>query len=63
MLSSFEIASSLKMNEYKVKVYMTGAANKPWAKLKRALELSEEADLAMKLGGGYAVIEQLVCTL
>ena len=61
--SSFEIASSLKMNEYKVKVYMTGAANKPWAKLKRALELSEEADLAMKLGGGYAVIEQLLSTI
>ncbi|MBO5416826.1 MAG: DNA polymerase III subunit delta [Clostridia bacterium] len=62
--SSFEIASALKMNEYKVKKYMSGAAGKPMKKLKRAIELCAEADIALKLSPqGYTAIEKLICSL
>ena len=59
-----EIAASLKMNEYKVKIYAASAAGKSEKKLKRAITLCSEADLALKLSPqGYAAIERLVCAL
>lgn len=58
-----EIARLLKMNEYKAKLYASGAANKSAQNLNRALSLCAEADAAVKLGGGYAAIEQLICTM
>jgi DNA polymerase III delta subunit len=62
--SQAEISSALKMNEYKVKMYMTGVANKNADKLKRALSLCSEADLALKLSPqGYTAIERLICAL
>ena len=62
--SPAEISSALKMNEYKVKMYLTGAANKSEDKLKRALSLCSEADTALKLSPqGYTAIERLICSL
>ena len=62
--SSFEISAALKMNEYKVRMYMSGAAGKPIKKLKRAVELCAEADVALKLSPqGYTAIEKLICSL
>lgn len=59
-----EIASLLKMNEYKTKLYAQGAAGKSMQKLKGALELCSEADLAVKLSPqGYVAIEKLICAL
>ena len=62
--SSTEIATTLKMNEYKVKVYMSGASGKSLKRLKRALELCAEADSALKLSPqGYMAIEKLICVI
>lgn len=62
--SSFEIASVLKMNEYKVKMYMNGNAGRSEARLKKALLLCSEADVAIKLSPqGYTAIEKLICSL
>ncbi|MBQ7383550.1 MAG: DNA polymerase III subunit delta [Clostridia bacterium] len=62
--SSFEISSALKMNEYRVRMYMSGAAGKTMKKLKRAIELCAEADVALKLSPqGYTAIEKLICSL
>ena len=53
-----------KMGEYRAKLYAQSAAGKSWAKLKEALDLCVEADLAMKLSQpGYAIIEKLVCSI
>ena len=59
-----EIASTLKMNEYKARLYLNGAATKSAKKLLRAVELCSEADLALKLSPqGYVAIERLICSL
>ncbi len=59
-----EAAAILKMNEYKAKIYAKGAANKSIAKLKEAVELCSQADIAIKLSPqGYIPIEKLICSL
>lgn len=59
-----EIAAILKMNEYKARIYVQGAANKSMQKLKEAIDLCSEADIAVKLyGQGYIPIEKLICAL
>ncbi len=59
-----EIAQALKMNEYKAKIYISGVAGQPMKKLKHAVELCSEADLALKLSPqGYMAIERLICSL
>ena len=59
-----DISSLLKMNEYKVKLYAQGAAGKSMAKLKNAVSLCSEADIALKLSPqGYIAIEKLICSL
>ena len=63
-LPAGEIASTLKMNEYKARLYLNGAATKSAKKLRRAVELCSEADLALKLSPqGYVAIERLICSL
>lgn len=58
------IASTLKMNEYRVKIYAQGARDKSLAKLKAAVKLCAEADVALKSSQqGYLPIERLVCSL
>lgn len=62
--SASEAASILKMNEYKTKLYAQGAAGKSMAKLKHAVDLCSEADIALKLSPqGYIAIEKLICSL
>ncbi len=59
-----EIAAVLKINEYKTKLYAQAAASKSEQKLKRALLLCSEADLALKLSPqGYTAIDRLICCL
>ncbi len=59
-----EIARSLKMNEYKARLYANGAAGKSHERLTRALTLCADADLALKLSPqGYMAIENLICAL
>ena len=59
-----ELASVLKMNEYKAKIYAAGAASKPMERLTRAVELCSEADLSLKLSPqGYLAIEKLIACL
>ncbi len=59
-----EISLSLKMNEYKVKIYANAANSKSDEKLSEALARCAEADKAIKnSAGGYDVLEQLLCTL
>ena len=60
-----EIQSVLKIkSEYKVRLYVQGAANKSIKKLKEALALCCEADIALKQSAqGYIPIERLVCSL
>ncbi len=63
-LPTSEIASVLKMNEYKARLYLTGAGGKSMKKLRRAVDLCSEADLALKLSPqGYIAIERLICSL
>ena len=51
-------------NEYKAKIYVSKASGKSMARLKRAIELCSEADLALKLSPqGYTAIERLICSL
>lgn len=59
-----EISSILKMNEYKVKLYAQGAASKSLKRLKNAVALCSEADIAIKLSPqGYIPLERLICSL
>ncbi len=59
-----ELASALKMNEYKARLYINGASQKSLGKLRRAIELCSEADLKLKLSPkGYIPIERLICSL
>lgn len=63
-LSVSEIAATMKMNEYKARIYANAVAGKSFDKLKRALLLCSQADLNLKLSPqGYAAIERLICTL
>ena len=63
-LPSSEICAVLKMNEYKARIYLAGAGGKSMKKLRRAVELCSEADLALKLSPqGYIAIERLICSL
>ena len=58
------IASTLKMNEYRVKIYAQAARDKSLVKLKAAVKLCAEADAALKSSQqGYLSIERLVCSL
>jgi DNA polymerase-3 subunit delta len=60
----FEVASALKINEYKARLYVAGVASKGEEKLSRAIDLCVEADRALKLSsGGYDILEQLLSTL
>lgn len=59
-----EISATLKMNEYKVKIYASSASGKSLRRIKRTLELCREADRSLKLSPqGYLPIETLICAL
>ena len=63
-LPTSEAATLLKMNEYKARLYATGASTRSMKRLRRSLELCSEADIALKLSPqGYQAIEKLICSL
>lgn len=63
-LTSYDIASRMKMHEYKAKLYCNSARSAKTEKLKRAIALCLEADLELKSGtAGYLPIEKVVCAL
>ncbi len=63
-MSPSGVATVLKMNEYKAKIYAGGIAGRSAKKLRRAVELCSEADLALKSSPqGYVAIEKLICSL
>ena len=60
----FEVASILKINEYKSRLYVAKAASKSDERLSSAIKLCAEADRSLKLSGsGYEILEQLLSTL
>ena len=64
--SAAEVATLLKMNQYKAKLYSSAATNKSSERLKRALYLCSVADISLKSSQavtGYTAIETLICTL
>jgi len=61
--SQAEIASILKMNEYRLRIYAAAAAAKTRKRLERAIALCRNADTTVKGGSGYAAIENLICSL
>ena len=60
-----EIASALKMHEYRAGLYLRQARSADPAHLHAALEACAAADRALKrsAGDGYGVIEKLICKL
>lgn len=58
-----EIASKLKIHEYRVKLCLRNGGNT--VRQKKVLALCADADEALKrsMQNGYAVIEQLICSL
>jgi DNA polymerase-3 subunit delta len=60
-----EIASILKMHEYKVSIYFRAAEKRSPEALSRLLDLCRNADVASKSGGatGYDAVESLVATM
>lgn len=59
-----QIASALKMHEYKVGLYQRAAAALSWDRLRTAMDLCAEADTALKSSPqGYLTLERLICAL
>ena len=63
-LAPYDVASRMKMHEYKAKLYCNSARGAKAEKLKRAIALCLEADMELKSGTmSYLPIEKLVCAL
>ncbi|MBR2622108.1 MAG: DNA polymerase III subunit delta [Clostridia bacterium] len=59
-----EVASALKLHEYKVSLYRKSAASAGEAAIRRMITAAGEADRALKLSPqGYAALEQLICSI
>lgn len=59
-----EVLRPLRMNEYKIRLYLNSATSKSDKRLRRALRLCAEADAALKLSPqGYLAIERLIGSL
>lgn len=59
-----EIAKKLGIHEFRVGKYMESLANTEIASVRAVLSRAVEADAALKSsGGGYEVLERLVCTI
>jgi len=65
--SAKEISSTLKMNEYKARLYCTSAASKSKQRIEKGIVLCSEADRALKTQKqsykDYQIIEKLICSL
>ena len=62
-ITSLLASDPFKINAFKVKLYTAAVASKSMEKLRRALALCNEVDIAVKYSGGYAVLEQLLSTI
>ena len=64
-VSPVEISRLLfRSSDYRAKLYIKAASQKSMEKLRRAVDLCSEADLALKLSPqGYIAIEKLICGL
>lgn len=61
-LGEREIAEKLKLNEYRVKLYMNAASKISQAQLERSVRMCSDADLKLKSTAlGYIAIERLLC--
>ena len=62
--SQKEISVTLKMNEYKTRLYCASASAKSRKKIEKSISLCSYADLALKLSSkDYQAIEKLICSL
>lgn len=53
-----------RSNDYRTRIHVKGASQTSMQRLRRAVELCSEADLALKLSPqGYIAIEKLICSL
>ena len=62
-INSIMKAEPFKLKDYPISMRIAAAPSKSIEKLRRALALCAEADRAVKLSGGYAVLEQLLSTI
>ena len=62
-INSIMKAEPFKLKDYPISMRIAAAPSKSMEKLRRALALCAEADRAVKLSGGYAVLEQLLSTI
>lgn len=61
---SAEIASALKLHEFKVSLYQKSLRNTSEKRLQRALDACLAADASLKLSPqGYTALERLICTI
>ncbi len=59
-----EIASALKIHEFRVGLYQKSLRNSPKGRIKRALDACGEADASLKLSPqGFAPLERLICAI
>ncbi len=60
-----EIASALKMHEYRVGLYAKQSRNTDPARIRAAVTACHDADRALKrsAGDGYGIIERIICSL
>ncbi len=58
------VAARLGMHEYKAKLYMRAASSRDSGEIERAMLACAEADRLLKSsGGGYSVLERLICSI
>ena len=64
-LTTAEIATTTKIHEYRVGLYLRSAGGVESSRLKATVEACRDADSALKLSAtdGYGVIEKLICGL
>jgi DNA polymerase III delta subunit len=59
-----EVATTLKLHEYKVSLYRKSASSVGEAAVRRMITAATEADLALKSSPqGYEALERLICSL
>jgi DNA polymerase III delta subunit len=60
-----EIAHTLRMNEYRAKIYAQGASGRSMQRMREILDMCAQADLSMKRSSqpGYTVIEKFICSI
>jgi DNA polymerase III delta subunit len=59
-----EVATILKLHEYKVSLYRRHAAQAGEGAIRRMISAAQNADRALKLSPqGYAALESLICSI